>query len=191
VRLPLARLTAGLLVLAPGASLAAEQGKLPQLDVRTYSSQLFWLAVMFVVVYVFMRWVAVPRVSQIVEDRQRRISTDLDAAERTRQAADETRQAYEATLAKAHADARRLLAETHERSIAAAADRTRESVAAFDQRVADAVSRIEAARAEALHGLRDVAQSLAADIAVKIVGHAPAPDRLARAVDDAAGREAA
>ena len=189
--LPGLRLLAPALVLVPGMSRAAEQTGLPQFDPHSFASQLFWLAVMFVVVYLFMQNVAIPRLSAIMDERRKRIVGDLDEAERARKQADETLKGYEATLAEAHGRARKLLAETHERNVAALSEQTRAASAAFDQRVLDAVKRIDTARAAAMQGIRAVALDLAADIATKVAGHTPAADKVARAVDAAAGPEAA
>jgi hypothetical protein len=49
------------------------------------------------------------------------------------------------------------------------------------------VKRIEADRAQALHGIREVARGLAAEITTKLAGRAPSADRVAFVVDRAAG----
>ena len=55
--------------------------KLPQLDVQTYASQIFWLVVSFIVLYFLVAKVAMPRISEVLEERQERIEDDLDKAE--------------------------------------------------------------------------------------------------------------
>lgn len=185
-------LPAGLpLILVSGVSRAAESGGLPQLDVNTYASQLFWLAVFFVVIYVFMRTVGIPRVTAILEERKARIDSDLDEAQRIRRDAEEAMKGYQATLADAHGKARTLLAETHEKNAAALTAQTQAATKEFDRQVAGAIDRIEAARKNALAGLRDVTLGLAAEITTKVAGRAPAPESVARAVDAVANAEAA
>lgn len=183
---------AGLLLASlPGVSQAAEKTGLPQFDPHTFASQLFWLAVMFIIVYLFMRTVAIPRIAAILDERNGRITGDLDEAERMRTAAQQATATYEAALADAHAKARQLLAETHEKNVATLAEQTRAAGAAFDQKVGDSLKRIAAARAAALDGVREVAAGLASEITTKLTGRAPAPESVARAVDTAAGAEAA
>lgn len=182
-------LFAAALFALPGISRASEESVagLPQFDPTHFASQLFWLAILFVVVYVFMKTVGIPRVAAIVEERQRRIGGDLNEAERLRQSADETLKTYEATLADAHGKARKLLADTHERNVAALAEQTKTASAAFEKRVGEAVERIETQRADALKSIQDVARSLAAEITQKVSGKTPASDKVAAAVSRAGG----
>ena len=55
--------------------------KLPQLDIATYASQIFWLTVTFVVLYFLVAKIAMPRIAEVLEGRQERIEDDLDKAE--------------------------------------------------------------------------------------------------------------
>jgi F-type H+-transporting ATPase subunit b len=159
--------------------------------VKSYIGQLFWLAVYFAVVYVFMRFVGIPRVAAIIQARKAQVDSDLTAAEQLRNAAAEARATYEATMAEAHAKARQLLAETHERNVATLTEQTRAAAAQYEARVAEAVTRIHAASEEALKSIPEVAAALASEITVKLAGHVPGADLVARAVHEAAGREAA
>ena len=174
--------------LVPGASRADESGGLPQLDVHSFSSQLFWLATFFVIVYVFMRNVGVPRVAAIIEQRRKQIGDDVSEAERLRLAAEEARKTYEATMAEAHGKARKLIAETHESNITILTEKTRAATAASDVMIGDAVKRIEAAKTGAMQSIREVAQGLAAEITQKLVGRSPDAANVAKAVDAAAGQ---
>jgi F-type H+-transporting ATPase subunit b len=180
-----------LLILLPGVSKAeAEKEGMPQLDPHSYASQLFWLSVFFILVFLFLRYVGLPRLTAIIDARATAIDSDIAAASLLRAQADEAEKAYAATMASAHGEARKLLADTHERNVAALAEQTKQAVADAEIQVGKAVHRIDAARAEALTGLRDVARDLAAGITVKLAGHAPTAARLNRAIDEAAGEAA-
>jgi F-type H+-transporting ATPase subunit b len=179
-----------LLTFLPGVGLAADSQGLPQLDVNSYAGQLFWLAVFFAIVYGFMRFVGIPRVGALIEARHAQVAGDLGAAERLRLQAAEAQSAYEARMAEAHAQARKLLADTQEQNLATLTSRTRAAADDFDAKVGEAVQRIGLARAEALKGVAEVARGLASQITTKLAGRAPADDSVARAVD-AAAQEAA
>jgi F-type H+-transporting ATPase subunit b len=193
-RLSLSRtaLAALMLALVPGAGWADEEmppvkDGMPQLNPHSFASQLFWLSIFFVLVFLFLRFVGLPRVMAIIDARASKISGDIASAELLRKQAAEAETAYEATMAAAHGKARQMLAETHEQNAAALAGRTKEATAAADQQVEQAVKRIESDRAEALHGIREVALGLAAEITAKLAGRAPDAARVAPAVDHAAG----
>ena len=63
------------------AAKAAEGAGLPQLDVTTFSNQIFWLVVTLVVIYLILSKVALPRIASVLADRQGTITNDLAAAE--------------------------------------------------------------------------------------------------------------
>ncbi len=45
---------------------------MPQLDVETFPSQMFWLAVTFILLYLLMSRVGLPRLSAAIEARRQR-----------------------------------------------------------------------------------------------------------------------
>lgn len=180
-----------MLTLVSGVSLAEETKGMPQLDPQSYASQLFWLAVFFILIFAFLGLVGVPRVTSILKERSGKLDGDIETADRLRSEAAEAEKAYTAAMAAAHGQARQMLAETHEQNVAKLAEQTHAAAAEFDRKVGEAVKRIEAARAAALAGVREVATGLAADITLKLANRAPAAESVARAVERAAGQEAA
>ncbi|MDB5397453.1 MAG: H+transporting two-sector ATPase subunit [Rhodospirillales bacterium] len=177
-----------MLTLLAGVSRAEEEKEgMPQLDPHSFASQLFWLTIFFVLVFVFLRFIGLPRVTAIIDERAKKIGTDIASAELLRTQAAEAEKTYETTMAAAQGKARQLLAETHEQNAAILAEETKLATAAADHEVNQAVKRIEADRSKALHSIRDVARGLAADITAKLAGRMPSADRVALAVDLAAG----
>ena len=53
---------------------------MPQLDISVFPTQLFWLALIFVALYLILWKVALPRVTEVRESRQVRIESDLEKA---------------------------------------------------------------------------------------------------------------
>lgn len=84
---------------------------MPQLDIAYFPPQLAWLAVSFVVLYFLMAKLAIPRISEVLENRQNRISSDLDEARRLSEEAETARAEYEASLADARSKAHGIVAE--------------------------------------------------------------------------------
>ena len=53
---------------------------MPQLDITTYNSQIFWFLVCFITLYVVTSRVILPRISNILKVRKGVIDADLSAA---------------------------------------------------------------------------------------------------------------
>ena len=89
-------------------------GGFPPFQSETFASQLFWLAIAFVLLYALMSKLALPRVASIIDNRQKHISDDLAEAARFKGESDAAVAAYEKALADARARAQVIAAETRE-----------------------------------------------------------------------------
>ena len=54
---------------------------LPQMDISTFPSQLFWLIITFTALYLFIWKFVIPRLSTTIEERKDKISNDINDAE--------------------------------------------------------------------------------------------------------------
>ena len=163
---------------------------MPQLDVATFPSQLFWLAVCFIALYVVMAKFGLPRVGAILAERRGRIEGDLAKAAQMKEEAEAVIAAYQRALAEARASAQATVRETVETMNAAAAERQRALAQTLAAETAAAERRIAAAKTETLASLRDMAVEVARAASQKIVGAELDPAR-ARAAVDAVMRERA
>ena len=74
---------------------------MPQFDVSSFPTQLIWLVISFVLLYVLMSRVALPRIGQVLEERQEKIDDNLDTAEQLRAETEADSETYEAALVQA------------------------------------------------------------------------------------------
>jgi F-type H+-transporting ATPase subunit b len=155
---------------------------MPQLDASTFVSQLFWLAVTFVILYWLMWKIVIPRVADVLRDRQERIDDDLEKAEALRNEAAGVLEAYEKTVAEGRAKAQAILREAAGRNDKAAAERQAALGEQLARQTADAESRINAAREEALADIRSVAAETAQAAALRLSGASITQDEAEEAV---------
>ena len=73
----------------------------PPFQKETFASQLIWLALFFIGLYLLMSRVALPRVGGIIAARSATIEKDLAEANRLKQESEAAIAAYEKTLADA------------------------------------------------------------------------------------------
>src|SRR4029077_6769455 len=76
-------------------------GGFPPFQSQTFASQLVWLTIAFVLLYVLMAKLALPRVGAMMESRQKRIEDYLADASRLKGESDAAVAAYEKALADA------------------------------------------------------------------------------------------
>jgi len=156
---------------------------MPQLEVSTFIPQLVWLAITFVLLYVLMSWMGLPRVGGAIEARRHRIDDDLNEAAQLKSQAEAVLAAYQATLAQARADAQAAVKETTDRMAAEAAERQRHLGEALARQTAEAERQIAAAKQRALAELPAIATEVARSVTEKVMGSAVDQANLAPAVE--------
>jgi F-type H+-transporting ATPase subunit b len=176
---------AGLLTFAvSGAARAAsEGGSLPQLDLATYPSQIFWLVVTFIILYLMMTKVALPRISEVMEARQARISADLEKATTMKNEAETVRAEYEKALAEARGKAQAQLRQTSDEIAAANTKAEGEAAQKTAVTLQEAEKRIAAAKDESLSNVKSVASEAAGLSIKRLVGLDIEDAKLDAAVD--------
>lgn len=87
-------------------------GSMPQLDPTYYASQLFWLAVTGVALYLVLAKFALPIVGGMVERRDAQVRGDLEQAYKLKQQAEDLKIAYSKALRDSDEKAKTLLEKT-------------------------------------------------------------------------------
>ncbi len=158
---------------------------MPQFWLEDFAPQIVWLAICFVVMYLLMWRVALPRVADVLEARQDRIATDLDKAEELKSKSEQVLAEYEAALTEARTKAQAIIAEKQAAMAAEAERRNQEVSDQLAERAREATAQIDSARAEAMAEVSGIARDLAGQMAEKLIGQAvPAAD-VSAAVDAA------
>ena len=153
-----------------GVEAAEHGGGLPQLNAATFPSQIFWLIVSFLTLYWLLSRKALPRVGDILEARQARISGDLDQAAALRNEAEEALRKHQAVVAEAQARAAAQIKETQDRLAAEAAKRQAEVDAGLNAKLVEAENRIAAAKNQALAEIQGVAAEVARSAVQRLAG---------------------
>ncbi len=134
-------------------------------------AQLFWGAVIFLLLYVILSRSALPRVGSVLEERRRRIDSDLDAAKAARNEADRATIELRRARRDAAAEAAAMVDKVVNEARAEAAARTAEMNARLEADVARAEASVAAARATAMGSLREVATGTAQTLVERLTGH--------------------
>ena len=155
---------------------------LPQMDVGTFPSQIFWLVVTFGLLFLVLSRKTLPMIEATIGNRRIRIAGDLGAAEAFRKEAQNALAAYEAALAQARGRAHQL-ADENRKIIVAEIDRLKAAADAEAQNaMAIAERRIGAERGKALTGVKAAAAEAAAAIVERLIGVNVSAEEAANAV---------
>ncbi len=161
---------------------------LPQFNAAWFPSQIFWLAVTFAVLYVFFSRRALPRLTQTLADRQRKIQADLDSARDLSDKAAQIRAAYERNMNRAKERATDTLRQVDAQLKEKTADLLYSYRTKFTQEVARTETELAALRPRLLSDMRAVAADVAAHAATEILA-TPVSTQEAQSVVDALSHE--
>lgn len=172
----------------PGGSTevpAVPQHAFPPFDTQTFPSQILWLAITFVALYLLMSRVALPRIGAIIESRRQRVDGDLKEANRLKDESDAAVAAYEKSLADARGRAQAVVNESRQRQVEEAEARRKSLDVTLNARIAEAESGIAKTKTTAMVNVRGIATEAAAAIVERLVGTATASrDAIEAAVAD-------
>ena len=156
----------------------------PPFNAETYASQLFWLALCFLFLFVMMWKVALPRIGRIIDARQNAVSGDLAEAERLKGQSDAALQAYEKALADARSRAQAIANETRDKQAKDAEAARKVLEDQLNAKLADADKSIAATKTAAMANIRTIAADTAKTIVERLIGRAPDDQAVEAAVSD-------
>jgi F-type H+-transporting ATPase subunit b len=149
-----------------------------------FASQLLWLVVSFVLLYLLVSRLALPRVGSILEARRSRIAADFAEATRLKSATDVALADYEKSLVAARTRAQAIAAETREQ-LNAEAEKSRKALEEqLNIKLAEADRAIATARVSAMANVRSIAIDAAGEIVTRLIGITPPDQSTAQAVDE-------
>lgn len=157
-------------------------GGMPQLDFSTFPSQIFWLAIAFVLLYLALDRYLIPRIGGAIEERKDRIADDLDMAATKKAEADEAMIAYERNLAEARAKANAIAAKNRAQLDAQIAQESAAQDAKLATSAAKADQQIAEARAKAMLHVEGIALEVADELVHVLGGVKADPKKLQSAL---------
>jgi F-type H+-transporting ATPase subunit b len=157
----------------------------PPFQKDTFPSQLFWLAITFIALYVVMARIALPQIGAIFQARRDRISGDLAEAQEFKNQSEAALAAYEKALAEARGRAQSIADEASHRLNAEAEERRKTLESELNAKLAAAERTIAATKSAAMANVHAIAVEAAAAIVERLIGTVPAGSAVEAAVKDA------
>jgi F-type H+-transporting ATPase subunit b len=158
----------------------------PPFESEHFPSQLLWLTISFVLLYVLMAKIALPRIGAILEERNRLVSDDLAAAERLKEQSNAAHAAYEKALDDARNRAHTIASSTREQQAREAEALHKRLEAQLNERLAAADQSIAKSRSVAMGSVRTIASETASAIVERLIGQRPRQEEIAAALGDMA-----
>ena len=158
---------------------------MPQLDVSAFSPQIIWLIITFLLFYVLMAKVALPRIGNILEQRQAKIDDNLDMAQSLRNESRIDAESYDRAIAEAREQARKFILETT-KEISIEASRQQEELGErLLGELKSAEEQINDAKVRAVKSIHKSAASLTSETMKILIGEKPAENEIKESISSA------
>ena len=156
---------------------------MPQMEFADYVPQIVWLVITFATLYFLMAKLALPRITDILESRQRRLDQDLELAEKLRDEATVALAGYESLMAAAHAKTEIILSEARETLQRETAQRLDALKGQLESKVTESERRIQNTMAQAVDEVVVAASVSARSGVKKLIGFEVSEEQARAAVD--------
>ena len=143
---------------------------MPQMEFADYMPQVVWLVITFATLYVLMAKLALPRITDILETRQRHLEHDLELSEKLRDEAQATLAEYDAAIVSARAETESLLAKARESIQTETQERIAELNGRLESEIRESDARIRHAMSQAMDELMIVAGNTARAAVERLAG---------------------
>jgi len=153
-------------------STSVQAAGLPQLDITTFPSQLIWLVITFAALFMMMSRISLPRISQVLEERQHKIDDNLKKAVSFKEEAEIAAEAYTKAQAEVREEAHAIIMETHTQITDNMATKQAELAEELEAEIKAAEGNIIDAKVIAMAVIADVATEVALSTTEKISGEA-------------------
>lgn len=150
-----------------------EGGSMPQLDPTYYPSQLFWLLITGVALYMVMSRVALPKVAGMVGLRDTQVRGDLEQAYQLKQQAEDLKIAYTRALRDADEKAKTLIDKTTRKLREKQSDGLADAVERINHKIAEAEQYLRGEKDALVNEAPIISENLAKVVAKELAkGHA-------------------
>ena len=156
---------------------------MPQMEFADYVPQIFWLVVAFATLYFLMSQLALPRITDILETRQRRLDHDLELTEKLRDEATAALAEYESAVAEARGKSELILAEARESIHSETRQRLDDLNARLEGEIAESEARIRNIMTQAMGELVVAASDAARAATERLIGFEVSEERARDAID--------
>ena len=137
---------------------------MPQLDFTTFIPQLFWLFLCLSFLYIALSKIALPRISDVIEERNDTITDDLDEAKALSVEAEKVVDELKSKLEDARSSSQKKLMEERQKSLNIISSERKKFDENISKEISSSEKKINKGKVEALKEASDLAIDIAEEI---------------------------
>ncbi len=151
-------------------SASKDKEGMPQLDVSTYPSLIFWLILTFGFTFLVLKFFITPKLSEILNQRKERISADLFSAKSAREEAENSKISQEKSISSAKNKANKIVKDAIEKTKLKLQETEKKAKERLTKNLLDAEKNISDAKNKSLKNITLISTDIAVSISKKVSG---------------------
>ena len=162
---------------------AAEAG-MPQLDPTYWASQAFWLTIIFILLYLSLSQLFIPKIKKNIDDRENKIKEDLEEAEKLKEMAEKKQEEYDKLIEGTKKEVYKIILESKSKLGNDIALKKKSFEEEIDAEILKVQNEIQNLKKESLNNISLIAEEIASGIIEQISGDSLNQSSIKAAVDD-------
>ena len=171
------------LILNTNQVFGAEVG-MPQLNPEFWASQIFWLILIFSTLYIVIRKIFLPKITDIIENRKSRIIGDLNETQKLKENAEKKLIEYNKIIESAKKEAKKVLEENKrklENDIKSKKQKFNEEI---EKELMSIEKEIKSLKKSSISGINKIAVEISSEIIRQIIGVEMNKSKVSAIVED-------
>ena len=148
---------------------SAEAG-MPQLDPEYWSSQVFWLIIIFLTIYVLISKIFIPKIKGSIDMREDKIRKDLEEAKNFKEQAELKLKEYDNLMETAKLDVKKIVSKSRQKLNEDMLKKRKEAQKKIDAEILDAETEIQKFKKESFNKVNSISQDIASNLVKDIFG---------------------
>ena len=148
---------------------AAEAG-MPQLDSTYWVSQAFWLMLFFTLLYLALSKLFIPKIKDVIDDRENKIKDDLDEAQKLKNVAEKKLNEYELSIENTKKEVQKILFESKKKLNSEMQNKKRNFEKEIEAEIENAEKEIENFKKDSLKSISVISEEMTSKVIEMISG---------------------
>ncbi len=157
---------------------------MPQFDVSTFSSQIFWLIISFVILFLGSKFISLPKISSLLKTREDNIENNLNDAENYNRATEDYHMKLSEELDSARTKARENISGAIGMIKASSNQRKAEIVNMTNERIISSENHIERQKEHAYEDVKEIAKIVSEKTLDRLLSEKFKTNEIEEAIDE-------
>ncbi len=153
-----------------GENLIAAEAGMPQLDPQYWASQVFWLIIIFLLIYLLIAKIFIPKIKSNIDVREDKIRKDLEEAKLFKEDSEKKLKTYIDLINSAKNDAKKILSQSRQKLNEDIQIKKKEIQKEIEKEILNAEKEIKKFKTDSVDKINVISEEIASNLIKNIIG---------------------